>query len=109
MSYYGGTQITTLSKDVFGCILNLLSEEFWYKLKWNRKILDLMYNLHKQDKIKNLARNGHVESLVGHSVSLKYICEYGSVNLVDRINHYSDVNEGLRGACRVEVWILWIL
>ena len=31
-----------LMKDVLGCILNCLPEEYWYKLKFNHKILGLM-------------------------------------------------------------------
>ena len=84
MAYYGHTKKITLTKDVLSCILNCLPEEYWYLLKWNHKILALMSALHKKDTVKKLAKNGHVESLAGRDVRLKYICESNSLTLVKR-------------------------
>ena len=104
MSYYGGTQKTTITKDVLGCVLNFLAEEYWYKLKWNQKILTLMSSLHKKGKVEDLARYGLIESLRGRHVRFDYICEFGSVNLVWRVifslTCEPDWIAGLHGACR---------
>ena len=91
----------TLTKDVLSCILNCLKEEHWYKLKFNRKIVELMRSLRKTGRTKDLARQGAIESLAGRHVKFRYICEYGSLNLVRRVilKQKPDWNDGLIGAC----------
>ena len=107
MFYYGGVQTTkgndpVLTKDVLGCILNCLEEKHWYKLKFNSKILALMRRQHKKGSTKELARQGFIESLNGQAARFKYICEYGSVNLVRRVIFKQPPNwkDGLYGACK---------
>ena len=102
MSYYGGTQIVFLTKDVSSCFFfNITLEEHWYKLKCNSKILGLMSGLHKKGTVFDLTRHGCIESLDGRAVRLDDICQFGSLNLVKRVifNDDPDWNTALRGAC----------
>ena len=49
-----------------------------------------------------MSRYGHTESLNGHHVKFKYICEFGSMNLVRRWMFGKEPNwkSGLFGACK---------
>lgn len=73
-------------------------EEHWYTLKWNYKILFLMSQLHKEEKVKNLAKHGFIESLAGRTIKFRYICESGFLTLVFR--RHLNWDDGLEGECR---------
>lgn len=102
MAYYGGTSNAPLTRDILSQVLNLLPEEHWYKLKWNVKIELLMSKLHKDGRSKELAKHGHIESLNGRTVDIRYICEYGSLPLFRRIifRNEPNWNYALIGSCR---------
>lgn len=102
MFYYGGTNKVHLSRDVLGCILNNLAEEHWYKLKFNLKITARMVGLHKSGTRKQLAKQGHIESLAGRSVMIEDISRCGSVNVFKRVTLCGkpNMNLALKAACR---------
>ena len=103
MSYYGGKNKVLLTRDVLSYIINLLPEEYWYKLKLNTKIVKLIEKLHKVLPIRQLAKLGCIESLNGNKVGIRHICQAGSLNLLVRYvkNEKFDLNWALYGACKV--------
>lgn len=100
MYTYGGIHKTILTRDCMHCILNLLEEEYWYKLKLNSKLCRLIKQCYKQGRTKDLAKNGHIESLNGRAVRLIHICMSGSVSIIKRFIGGTkdwDWNSGVQG------------
>ena len=58
-------------------------------------------NAKQKGKVKDLARQGAIESLNGRWPKFKHICEHGSMKLVQRFiyNRKSNLDDGLVGAC----------
>ena len=73
MFTYGGSKHVTLTRDCMKCVIDILPEEYWYNFKLNKKLYNLLKQSYKGGTTKELAKNGHIESLNGRVVKLKHV------------------------------------
>lgn len=102
MYRYGGIDNVILTKDCMRCILNVLEEEYWYKLKLNKALCRTMFECHKDGTTQELAEHGHIESLNGRVVKLEHICRSGNLIIIKRFIGKTldfDWSYGFKGAC----------
>lgn len=92
MYTYGHVGDTIITRDIMATILLNLPEVYWYKLKLNKYLIQLMNSLHRKMTIKDLAIAGHIESLNNFSVKFKYICQSGQLDVIKRFSHKKKIH-----------------